>query len=161
MPVYNSQFLENLPGGGQRISPAVLASVGPILDVSVSIPQALTDFYTRQQIPIPSPITGIALIDTGASKSCVHGPVMSTLGVNPIGIATSHTAAGPVPHNLFPAHFTFPGARIEVDFASVVGADLSGQIINNRQLIALIGRDVLSMGIFVYNGPAGAFSFAI
>ena len=86
---------------------------------------------------------------------------MSNLGVNPIGVVTSSTAAGPASHNLFPAHFTFPAGRIDIDFAAVVGVDLTGHIINDQQLIALIGRDVLSMGIFVYNGPMGAFSFAM
>jgi len=161
MPVFNSQFFENNPSGGHKPSPTTLANLGPVLAVSVSIPQALADLYTRQQIPLPSPITGVALIDTGATRSCVHSPIMSNLGVNPIGVVTSGTAAGPVPHNLFPAHFTFPAARIDIDFAAVVGVDLAGQIINGQQLISLIGRDVLSMGIFVYNGPMGAFSFAM
>jgi len=160
MPVYNSLALENVPGG-QQITHAVLASNGPVLDVSVSIPQALANLYARQQIPLPSPITGIALIDTGATRSCVHGPIMGQLGVNPIGIVTSGTAAGPSPHNLFPAHFTFPAAGIDLDFSAVVGVNLSGQIINGQQLIALIGRDVLSRGILVYNGPLGAFTFAM
>ncbi len=161
MPVYNSQFFENFPDGRHKISPLVLATIGPVLAVSVSIPQALAELYTKQQVPLPSPITGMALIDTGATRSCVHGPIMSELKVNPIGVVTSHTAAGPVLHSLYPAHFTFPVAKIEIDFASVVGADLSGQMIDNQQLIALIGRDVLSMGIFVYNGSTGTFSFAM
>lgn len=160
MPVYNSQAFENVPGG-HRITPVVLANNGPILDVSISIPQALADLYARQRTPLPSPITGIALIDTGATRSCVHGPIMRNLGVNPIGVVTSGTAAGPSPHNLFPAHFTFPAAGIDLDFSAVVGVDLTGQIINGQQLMALIGRDVLSRGIFVYNGPLGAFTFAI
>jgi hypothetical protein len=161
MPIYNSQFFENLPGGGQKISPVILAAIGPVLAISVSIPQALAELYTKQQIALPSPITGMALIDTGATRSCVHGPIMSQLQVNPIGAVTSHTAAGPVSHSLYPAHFTFPVAKFELDFASVVGADLSGQVIDKQQLIALIGRDVLSVGIFVYNGPAGTFSFSM
>ncbi len=161
MPVFNSQFFENDPAGVQRVSPASLANLGPVLSVSVSIPQALADLYARQQIPLPSPIAGMALIDTGATRSCVHGPIMTSLGVNPIGVITVGSAAGQILHNLFPAHFTFPAARIDIDFASVVGVDLTGQIINNQQLIALIGRDVLSMGIFVYNGSMGTFSFAM
>lgn len=64
-------------------------------------------------------------------------------------------------HNLYPAHFMFPTTNIEIDFTSVVGVDLSGQIINSQQLIALIGRNVLSMGILVYNGTTGTFSFAM
>ena len=86
---------------------------------------------------------------------------MSQLGVNPIGVVTSGTAAGPVPHNLFPAHFTFPAAGIDLDFSAAVGVDLTGHNINGQQLIALIGRDVLSRGIFVYNGLLGAFTFAM
>ncbi len=46
MPVYNSQFFENLPDGGHKISPLVLATIGPVLAVSVSIPQALAELYT-------------------------------------------------------------------------------------------------------------------
>lgn len=61
----------------------------------------------------------------------------------------------------YPAHFTFPATNIEIDFSSVVGSDLSGQIINGQQLIALIGRDVLSLGILIYNGSLGTFSFSI
>ncbi len=161
MPIYNGHFVENLSAGGQRPSPTILATLGPILAVSVSIPQALAAFNTSQQILLPSPITGLALIDTGATRSCVHAPVMSKLGVNPIGVVTSGTPAGQVLHSLYPAHFTFPATNIEIDFTSVVGVDLTGQIINGQQLIALIGRDVLSIGILVYNGTAGIFSFAM
>ena len=116
MPIYNGHFVENDPAGGQRLSPTTLAALGPVLAVSVSIPQALAAFNTRQQIPLPSPITGLALIDTGATKSCVHAPIMSNLGVNPIGVVTSGTPAGQVLHSLCPAHFTFPATNIEIDF---------------------------------------------
>jgi hypothetical protein len=161
MSVFTSQLFENTPDGKQKVSPTLLAQHGPIIDVAISIPQALAELYTKQNIPIPSPIAGIALVDTGATRSCAHGSIMRQLGVNPIGVATSGTAAGQVQHNLYPAHFTFPAANINIDFSSVVGVNLTGQNINGKPLIALIGRDVLAMGIFVYNGHVGAFSIAI
>lgn len=161
MPIFNSQFFESDSVGGNRPSPITLANLGPVLAVSVAIPQSLADLYTRQQRPPPSPITGNALIDTGATRSCVHAPIMGSLGVNPIGVVTIGSAAGQAIHSIFPAHFTFPAAGIDLDFASVVGVDLTGQIINGQPLIALIGRDVLSLGILVYNGTLGTFSFAI
>src|SRR5260370_8627307 len=142
MPIYNGHFVESLPAGGQRLSPTTLAALGPILAVSVSIPQALAAFYTRQQIPLPSPITGLALVDTGATRSCVHAPIMSNLGVNPIGVVTSGTPAGQVLHSLYPAHFTFPATNIEVDFTSVVGVDLSGQILTGHHLTAFIPHHI-------------------
>jgi hypothetical protein len=94
MPVFTSQLFENTAGGVQKISQAILSREGPFFEVFVSIPQALAEFYTKENIPIPSPISGMALIDTGASRSCVHGPIMRGLKVSPIGVATSHTAAG-------------------------------------------------------------------
>lgn len=68
MSIYNGLFVENLPGGGQGPSPTTLAAFGPVLAISVSIPQALAAFYTGHQMPLPSPITGLALIDTGHRK---------------------------------------------------------------------------------------------
>ncbi len=161
MSVFTSQLFENTSDGSQKISPAILSKEGPFLEVFVTIPQALVEFYTKEKIPVPSPIAGMALIDTGASKSCVHGPIMRDLKVSPINTATTHTAAGAVIHSLYPAHFTFPVPNINIEFASVVGVDLSGQTIGGKQLIALIGRDVLAMGIFLYNGHHGTYTLAI
>jgi hypothetical protein len=161
MPIYNSQFFETAPGGGHVPSPTLLARQGPILQVTVSIPQALAAFYTLQQVPIPSPVTSVALIDTGASTSCVHAPIMQNMGVNPIGVVTILTPGGPTLRNLYPANFTFPVTGFSRDFTSIIGADLSGQIINGQQLIALIARDVLSLGVLIYNGSFGSFTFGV
>lgn len=157
MAVFSSHLFENTPDGKQLISPKILAQNGPIINVIISIPQALAEIYTKQNEQVPTPITGFGLIDTGATKSCVHDDVMKNLGVNPIGVVTSGTAAGQVQHFLYPAHFNFPAAGFDVDFSSVVGVDLTGQ----DNIIALIGRDLLAMGIFVYNGHTGSFTIAI
>jgi hypothetical protein len=122
---------------------------------------AIAALYTRQNKTIPPPIAGIGLIDTGATRSCVHAEIMKQLGVHPISVATSGTAAGQVNHSLYPAHFTFPAAKMEIDFASVVGVNLTGQEVAGKRIIALIGRDVLSMGIFIYNGHTGAYTIAM
>jgi hypothetical protein len=161
MPVLSAQNFEQSPDGQIKLSPVRLAQHGPIIDVLISIPQALAELYTRQQQPLPAPISGIGLIDTGATRSCVHAAIMHQLGVQPIGVAMSGTAAGQVNHSLYPAHFSFPAAKIEIDFASVVGVNLTGQEVEGKPIIALIGCDVLSMGIFVYNGPLGAYTIAV
>lgn len=161
MPVLSSQNFEKTSDGQVKLSPARLAQHGPTIDVVISIPQALAELYTRENKSIPTPVTGIGLIDTGATRSCVHAQIMRELEVHPIGVATSGTAAGQVKHNLYPAHFTFPAAGITIDFSSVVGVDLTGQDVEGKPIIALIGRDVLSIGIFVYNGHTGSFSIAV
>jgi len=86
---------------------------------------------------------------------------MKGLEVNTIGQATSHTANGARQCNLYPAHFTFLGANIEVDFTSVVEVNLTGQVFNGQHVIALIGRDVLANTMFVYNGKLGMYTLSM
>jgi len=156
MPVHNRFFIQ--PDG--KINPNILVSIGPLLSVEVSVPKELADFFTREKKLIPPPKTGFALIDTGATRSGVDKSVITQLGVQPVGVARILTASGEVEQNLFPAHFRFPGENIDIDFSSVLGVNLSGQNINGQPIIALLGRDILSKFIFIYNGPGGFFSIA-
>jgi hypothetical protein len=113
---------------------------------------------------VPAPQTGIALIDTGATMTCVHEPILKLLTLNPIGAVTSGTANGPVQQSLYPAslHFTALGFGIELD--QVAGVDLAGQTVPlnpPQNVVALIGRNVLSRCIFIYNGPGGFWTLAM
>src|SRR3990167_3325112 len=119
MSVYNHFLLQNTPQGN-TINPGVLFEAGPIINIEISIPKALADVYSQTGQTIPQPKIGIALIDTGAKKSCVHDSIMQDLGVSTIGQVMSGTANGQRPCKLFPAFFNFPGTGISVDFTSVV-----------------------------------------
>jgi len=160
MPVYNNVFLRNTPNGAQ-INPNVLATVGPLIAVEVSVPAALAEKLTRENKPIPQPKSGWALIDTGATHSCVDDNVISQLGVNPISRAKIHGSAGAHEVNVFPAHLRFPAIpNFEIDFAAALGVNIRAQQFNNQPIIALLGRDVLSRCVFVYNGPLGIYTLA-
>ena len=142
--------------------PHLLMQAGPMLSVQVALPSALEEHLASQNQPIPPSIQGWALIDTGATRSCVDTQVISSLQVNPIGIATVGTAKGQVQQNLYPAKFNFPDANnMTIEFSSAVGVDLTGQSIGEQRLVALIGRDVLSHCILIYNGPGGFFTLAL
>lgn len=153
MPIHNRFFLQ-----GNRLNPHVLAQIGPLLQVEVSVPTALERHLTAQNQPVPPPVTGWALLDTGATRSCVDQSTIARLGVNPIGTTTTGTAGGRVQQYLYPAKFRFPGEGLEIEFSSVVGVDLAGQSIASRDLIVLVGRDVLSRCVLIYNGPGGFFT---
>jgi hypothetical protein len=60
-----------------------------------------------------------------------------------------------------PTKLNFPGANFEIEFGSVIGVDLSGQSIAGQNVIVLLGRDVLSRCVLVYNGPGGIFTLAM
>ena len=156
MSVYNHFFL----GDNNSVNPNVLIGSGPLLNVEVSIPSALADVYSKENKSIPEPKAGFALIDTGATRTCIDDTVIRQMDVSPIGVATSYTAAGPKEHSLFPAHFRFPAFKMDIDFSSVLGVDLKGQHFNNEPIIALLGRDLLSKFIFVYNGTLGMYTVA-
>jgi hypothetical protein len=83
------------------------------------------------------------------------------LGVSPFGQAPGETAVGPKVDNLCPVRLAFPGTvGWDIAFAAVTGVDLTGQIVHGQQIVALIGRDLLSNCILLYNGSGGVFSIA-
>jgi predicted aspartyl protease len=135
--------------------------MGPLLQVEVYVPSALEQLLIAQNQPIPPPRTGWALIDTGATKSCVDINAISTLGVNPIGVTLTGTAGGQVQQPLYPARFRFPGEAFEQEFSSVIGVDLTGQSILGQDIIVLLGRDVLAKCVLIYNGPGGFFTLTL
>lgn len=57
------------------------------------MPPIIVQTFTQQGEPIPQPVIGAALVDTGASLTCVHEPILQGLGLNPIGVVQ----AGPRP----------------------------------------------------------------
>jgi hypothetical protein len=144
--------------------PELLRKCGPIMNVVVHVPTALAKLLGEQGTPVPPPHAGMALIDTGASGTCVHESILKSLQVNPIGSVTSGTAAGPTPHNLYPVRLQFPWENITRDFDSVVGVDLTGQFVEvstgRQPIVVLVGRDVLRDWIFIYNGGGGVISIA-
>lgn len=156
MPIYDGEFRTSRGEPG----PAALNRFGPIIPLEIAIPTALSRYLAARNEPIPAPVAGVALIDTGATRSCADNQVMSTLNVNPIGRVRLGTARGRSWHFLYPAKFRFPEIRFEVEFSSVIGVDLRGQGIGKQRIIALIGRDLLSRCILVYNGTKGSFSLA-
>ena len=138
------------------LSAAPLQAIGPTVQVELTIPEELAQYFDRQGIPIPGPVTGIALIDTGASITAVDRSIITQLQISPIGITTVYTPQGSAEQELFPIKLTVAGTAIVVNFSQVLGSDLISQ-----GIFALIGRDVLSSCVLVYNGPLSHYSLSV
>lgn len=152
MPVHNQFLLFN---GG--LNSQLLAVRGPVLQVEIHLPTPLAQHYQTTGRTLPQPTVGLAMVDTGASKTCVDAEVIVAMAVPPLNEIQIHTPAGLTSQYLYPARLVFPGTPLpSIDFSSVVGSQLSAQ-----GIVALIGRDVLQHFLLVYNGPAGMFSLSV
>ena len=166
MPVYNFGHYLLPEGGGQAPSPFPpgLRLSGPVVPVLIEIPSALTDRLQQTGQAIAAPVSGLALVDTGASVSAVDAGCVQQLGVQPVGMVTVGTAGGSQQQMLYPGRFSFPGTNLpSIDFSSLLGADLATQGVPGPRggpLVALLGRDLLEHFVLVYNGPQGLFTLA-
>jgi hypothetical protein len=69
IPIYNHYYpdtnnLINTPDSAGR-----LAQEGPLLPVTVSLPATLVSFLEARSLPVPSPVSGYALVDTARQSA--------------------------------------------------------------------------------------------
>jgi hypothetical protein len=113
---------------------------------------------------VPDPIKIRGLVDTGASGTCVDPSVLTTLGLTPTGSVTVNTpSTGSQPHtadqydvslaipSAFPSHVPLLVANLPVLCAELFAA---------QGFHALIGRDILSLCLFHYDGISKLFTLA-
>jgi hypothetical protein len=157
VPVHN-HFVRDSSG---NISAGALAQVGPLCPIEIHVPPAIAQILSNAGQPIPNCVTGMALIDTGATVTCVHEPILQGLGLNPVGIVNLGTANGPTQQNVYPVRIICPTQGWTFDPGSATGVNLTGQVLNVSPpvaIIALLGRDLLQNWMLVYNGPLGLWS---
>ncbi len=135
---------------------------GPVLTAVVAVSQERNAALVAagQSVPKPVPIT--ALVDTGASATCVDPSVLTSLSLTPTGIVSLSTpSTGETPHQAeqFDASLIIPApqgpALVFRTIPVVASALLAAQGFH-----ALIGRDLLDQCVFFYNGSLKLFTLA-
>ena len=144
MPILQTQIKTNDP----NVAPAqALVNAGPTINVLVGqppLPNAPTaDHPKLEQV--------VALIDTGASTSCIDEKFATDLGLTIIDEQTAHGIGGPKLHSRFLALMQVPELSTHAT-GNFLGVDLKG-----RQPV-LLGRDFLDASIFIYDGKSGIIS---
>lgn len=134
---------------------------GPIIAalVGVSVPRRAALLAANQPVPDVIPIR--ALLDTGASNTAIDPIVLSALGLTPTGstlVNTPTTGATPQAADLYDVAFIIPAGNAAPLFSQTL-AVFSSELHATQGFHALIGRDILSQCVFVYNG-SGFFTLS-
>ena len=147
------------PDGKQIPIPPALAlqQRGPVVQVSVSLGQALAAALAQQSLPIPQPVTGLALIDTGASNTCIDDEAARSMNLPVIDVGSMHSAShARTPSNIYPVQIEIIGFKIHFQSPRTMGAALREQ-----GLLMLLGRDLLQSCTLFYNGVTGQIKLSI
>jgi len=161
MPVLHSQYSgqgQNPAGQVVAVPPALaLIQRGPILQVTIAIADQVAQELVKQGKPVQPAVSGIGLIDTGASVTCVDNEAAKNLQLPVIDVIKMASAShASHPTSVYPIKITIAGLPIGINAPRAAGAELKVQ-----GLIALIGRDILANCTMHYNGVVGEITLAI
>lgn len=159
MPILHSQTVAQgrTPDGKTvNVPPAIaLQGRGPVLQVTITIEQNAGKALTSLGKAVPPLRAGLALIDTGASNTCIDEQAAKELGLPVIDVGSMLSATHQkVPCNIYPVQIITP--IVTLNSPRTMGASLAAQ-----GLLVLIGRDVLSRCLLFYNGPTGQFTLSL
>ena len=158
MPILHSQIAIQAKGPDGKIvpvSPAVALQIrGPVLQVTVTIEQNAGKALLSQGKTVATK-TGWALIDTGASNTCIDEQAAKDLELPVIDVGNMQSASHEKhPCNIYPVQIVTP--VVTLNSPRTMGAALGTQ-----GLLVIIGRDVLQSCNLFYNGPAGQFTLSL
>ncbi len=161
MPTVHIQSVtEGQLRNGQRvqISPALaLQQHGPIVQVVVGLKRAMSTSLLARGAKVPTPLSAVALIDRGASNTCVDNNPGLQLGLRVVDTMRMTSASHDgIEQPGYPINIELTGTSIQFGVPKGMGANLAAQ-----GLGVLIGRDVLAAFTMFYNGPAGQITFSI
>ena len=133
---------------------------GPILTayVGVSHARAIALQTAQQVVPPPQPIR--ALLDTGATVTCMDPSVMSALGIPSRGttlLGSSTSGNAPATVNVYDVSIAVPGATPPPHVLGTI-AVAESPLLTAYGFHALIGRDILAGWTVYYNGPVNMFT---
>lgn len=161
MPILHIQVgVQAQTPDGQQVQlppPVAMMLRGPCIQVTVAVAQPIAEQLLQQGQTLPPPVSGIALIDTGASVTCIDEDAARQLGLPAVDVVSVASAShATTQQNVYPVQIEVVGMSFTITAPRAIGAPLAAQ-----GLLALIGRDVLQACTLFYNGPAGTITLSI
>lgn len=145
MPLADAAFVDS----DGRPDQSALLEFGPSLEVVVSPlvdpPRPPTEGHTTH-----------ALVDTGATQSCIDVQVAESLGLPVVDFVMIAGAAGASRHPLYAAKVAIPALEIS-EFGAFAGVDLGAGEQPHR---VLLGRTFLQSTVMIYDGVRAQVTIA-
>lgn len=143
------------------IGPAALIEQGFVMPIIVQTPSVLTS------PPISKPLKAIlvmALLDTGAQRTCISDKLAEQLNLEVIGFSEIRTAGGVSTFPDYIVDIQFPNASLQSFNNLNIGScklpygetNNQEQQMNHANFGALIGRDIMSKWSIFWNGPTSS-----
>jgi len=136
---------------------------GPIVNAVVHVSEGRRSALQAQQVAVPPPQNIRALVDTGAAFSSVEPRVLHDLGLTPTGtidFVTPSTGQGVVTTDTYDVDLVIYRTPSDPPLLMPNLRVAACELFLRQGIHALLGRDVLSRCILVYNGDMGLFSLA-
>jgi hypothetical protein len=139
---------------------------GPVLNVLIGVSEARAAALQAAGHQPPQPILIQALIDTGASCTCIEPSILTALQLSPIGQVPMVTpSTGNLPHQCdqYDVSLLIHGATLSaVPFyqSTLLVLAAMPDSLRPQGIEGLIGRDVLEHCLLQYNGTIGYFTLA-
>jgi predicted aspartyl protease len=134
----------------------------PIVNMIVGVSGARYQALTAAGQAIP-PLQNVrALVDTGASGTCIDPLVFQALGLQPTGsipVLTPSTGSTPVDADTYDVAISIPNGNLPALVIHNMPVTAS-ELFVAQGFHALLGRDILQQCVLTYNGSIGLFTFA-
>ena len=140
-----------------------IESGGPILQALAAISQPRAAALTAAGHPVPRAVPIRALVDTGASCTCVDPSVLIALSLAPTGkVSLTTPSTGTTPHEAdqYDMGLVIPATTGSLPLVLQTIPVVSSDLLLAQGFHALIGRDILDRCLFVYNGDVRLFTLA-
>jgi len=155
MPIINISYASSeMP----NFDPRALMALGPQITVDILPPLVVEKWAKSSRNEVKQAYNQGALIDTGASVTGIDEMVLKQLGYPPIGVSNLATPSGTSQTEVYMVRLVIPSLkdprfppnipRINIDNISAIAVKLESQPYK-----VLLGRDVISKMVLVYNGP--------
>ena len=141
-----------------------ISNQGPTLIALIGVSSARSAALTAAGQQIPGNVQITALVDTGASNTCIDPSVLQRLVLTPTGrtsVNTPSTGNTAVEVDQYDVSLIIPPATVhQIPLFVHTLPVICSELVASQGFHALIGRDILAQCVLFYNGSAGTFTLA-